>query len=85
MPVQSAQCLFSRLKSTRCSHSTMENRVDELADDLFLSIPAQDLIDDISQDAYLQALVLLPEQGISHNPIEISGGGVVPGETFRYS
>jgi hypothetical protein len=62
----------------------MENRVDELADDLFLSIPAQDLIDDISQDAYLQALVLLPEQGISHNPIEISGGGVVPGETFRY-
>jgi len=36
----------------------MENRVDELADDLFLSIPAQDLIDDISQDAYLQALVL---------------------------
>jgi hypothetical protein len=34
----------------------MENRVDELADDLFLSIPAQDLIDDISQDAYLQAL-----------------------------
>lgn len=64
----------------------MENRVDELSDDLFLQIPAQDLIDEISKDAYLQPLVLLPEQGISHNPVQISGGkGVVPGEAFRYS
>jgi len=62
---------FSRLKSTRCSHSTiwgrwlknqigkMENRVDELADDLFSFLSLlRDLIDDISQDANLQALVL---------------------------
>jgi hypothetical protein len=43
----------------------MENRVDELADDLFLSIPAQDLIDDISQDGYLPPLVLHREHGVS--------------------
>jgi hypothetical protein len=63
----------------------MENRVNELADDLFLSIPAQDLIDDISQEAYLPPLVLQPEHGVSLPPLEIEGGeGVVPGETFRY-
>lgn len=64
---------------------SMENRVNELSDDLFLSIPAQDLIDELSANAYLQPLVLLPEHGVSHPPLEIeSGKGVVPGATFRY-
>lgn len=66
----------------------MENRVDELSDDLFLQIPAQDLIDEISEHAYLPPLVLLPEQGISHNPIEIHGvmgDAPVAIEAFRYS
>lgn len=63
----------------------MENRVNELADDLFLSIPAQDLIDDLSLGAYLQPLALRAEHGVSHPPLEIeSGQGVVPGATFRY-
>jgi hypothetical protein len=63
----------------------MENRINELADELFLSIPAQDLIDEISLGAYLQPLVLQAEHGVSHPPLEIeSGKGVVPGATFRY-
>jgi hypothetical protein len=63
----------------------MENRVNELADDLFLSIPPQDLIDELSAEAYLKPLVLLLEHGVSHPPLEIeSGEGVVSGATFRY-
>jgi hypothetical protein len=67
----------------------MENTIDELSDDVFLQNSADDMIEAISQDAYLPPIELHADKGISHPPIEVSNIIVnqsgVPINGFRYS
>jgi hypothetical protein len=67
----------------------MENAIDELSDDVFLQNSLDDMIEAISQDAYLPPIELHVDKGISHPPIEISNTIVnqsgVPINGFRYS
>jgi hypothetical protein len=67
----------------------MENAIDELSDDVFLQNSSHDMIETISQDAYLQPLELHQDKGVSHPPTEISntvvGTSPVPISGFRYA
>jgi hypothetical protein len=67
----------------------MENAIDELSDDVFLHNSPDDMIEAISQDAYLPPIQLHADKGISHPPIQISNtivnGSGVPINGFRYS
>ena len=44
----------------------MGRAIDEISDDAFLQNSPQDLVDAISQDAYVQPLELHPDRGVSH-------------------
>jgi hypothetical protein len=63
--------------------------IDELSDDVFLQNSSDDLIEAISQDAYVQPLELLKDHGISHPPIKITNkhvwGSPVPISGFQYA
>jgi hypothetical protein len=67
----------------------MENAIDELSDDVFLQNSPDDLIEAISQDAYLPPLELHTDKGFSHPPSEIKntivGLSSVPIDGFIYS
>jgi hypothetical protein len=56
----------------------MENAIDEIHDDVFLQNSPDDLIEAISQGAYLAPLELLIDKGISHPPSEIKKTIVPP-------
>jgi hypothetical protein len=67
----------------------MENTIDELSDDVFLQNSPVDMIEAISQEAYLQPLELYQGKGVSHAPIEVNnsivGTSAVPISGFRYT
>ncbi len=67
----------------------MENAIDELSDDVFLQNSPDDLIEAISQDAYLPPLELHIDKGISRPPSEIKntivGQPPTPIDGFIYS
>jgi hypothetical protein len=67
----------------------MEDEIDELSDDVFLQNSPDDLIEAISQGAYLPPLELHIDKGISHPPREIKKTIVfpshVPIDGFIYS